>query len=112
MKPQNVYSQMTHVIDTVRQLETTISDLQQQMRLLLEENSRLLRENNLLRTKSTPQRMSLIAMSPTQSGRDNLLKLYKEGFHICNVNYGRLRTDGDCLFCMAFANKATKTEES
>lgn len=38
------------------------------------------------------------------SGFFNLLGLYDQEFHICNLHFGRKRS-GECLFCMAFLRK-------
>ncbi|MDF9407100.1 MAG: DNA replication initiation control protein YabA [Pelotomaculum sp. PtaB.Bin013] len=40
----------------------------------------------------------------TGEGFINLLELYDQGFHVCNLNFGGRRTAG-CLFCMAFLRK-------
>lgn len=41
---------------------------------------------------------------PSQEGLNNLIYLYKQGFHICNLYFGQMRS-GDCLFCAATLQK-------
>lgn len=44
-------------------------------------------------------------------GRENLIKLHDEGFHICPMHFGYRREGGDCLFCHAFISKRAESDE-
>ncbi|MFT8318675.1 MAG: DNA replication initiation control protein YabA [Sporolactobacillus sp.] len=119
MEKKDVFSQVSHLEEQLGQIYVDFGSLKAQLAHLLEQNQNLTLENGNLRKRL--ERESKISRQteentpdpgePDAAGRDigegydNLARLYQEGFHICNLHYGSVRKDGDCLFCLSFLNK-------
>jgi len=102
MDKQSLFVQVANLEERIGELYVELGSLKQKILDLIEENQRLIQGNQRLK--------ALSALSDSSGGQggegiDNLIEIYQEGFHICNVKYGSLRTEGECLFCLSFLQK-------
>lgn len=126
MDKREIFLKISSVEERIGELYQEMGELKNVIVALMEENAQLLVENEHLRNrldskaakpllKETKQQHKQVQSKTTPSkkkvvgeGYDNLARLYAEGFHICNVHYGSIRQEGDCLFCLSFLSGAAQ----
>ncbi|OEG00324.1 DNA replication initiation control protein YabA [Vulcanibacillus modesticaldus] len=116
MEKNEIFSHIVDIEEKLGNLYRELGQLKQKVVTLLEENHHLRIENEELRRRLESEYTSSEKKGKSKStinnkkvvgeGYDNLARLYHEGFHVCNLHFGNLRTEGDCLFCLSFLNKS------
>ncbi len=94
---------LTEVEEKLASLLEEVTRLKPYVKELEEENLRLKRERSM--PENETERVIANATRLEGVAHDNLLSLYKEGFHVCHLHFGQPLETGDCLFCMAFLRR-------
>ena len=93
MDKRDLYDSFGEMEQQMQQMLDKMAKLRADMTTVLEKNAELVIENELPKKAASTTTLS--------KSRQNLEKLYDEGFHVCNQFYGKRRDDDEsCVFCL------------
>lgn len=105
MAKRDVYEELKDLQAEMVKMISKFEQVQDEVTQTLEQNAELEIENQHLREVLRSDRNEGVSGNntepPLSKSRKNLEKLYEEGFHVCNFEYGKRReNDEPCAFCL------------
>lgn len=98
---REVYDRFANVTKQTQGLLDSMEQLKLDMTEILEENTELSVENEHLHTVIKEFKGENNEEDGLSMPRQNLQKIYEQGFHVCNEYYGkRLDYNESCTFCL------------
>lgn len=100
MDKREIYDSFEKMERQTKAVTEMLSKIKEELTQVLEENAELTIENQHLRDRLQESEVPQKEEPGLSKSRQNLEKLYKEGFHVCNDMYGSRRVnDEPCIFC-------------
>ncbi|WP_018659740.1 DNA replication initiation control protein YabA [Allofustis seminis] len=101
LKKKEIYDLFSDLEMQSEKTLETIKGMRQQIAALIEENQALQFENKHLRDRLEVAGSPVKKESGLTQSRLNLENIYEDGFHVCNVMFGKRREEDEpCAFCL------------
>ncbi|GAW99818.1 DNA replication initiation control protein YabA [Secundilactobacillus mixtipabuli] len=104
MAKRDVYEELKDLQAEMVKMISKFEQVQDEVTQTLEQNAELKIENQHLREvlrSEHNESLNNSAEPQLSKSRQNLEKLYEEGFHVCNFEYGKRRENNEpCAFCL------------
>ncbi|KRM86802.1 DNA replication initiation control protein YabA [Lacticaseibacillus thailandensis] len=119
MADRDVFEEFQQAANTAATLTQRLADLREDFTAVMEQNAELKIENEHLRDRlqeltepdGTPKQPA--TKGGLSKSKQNLEKIYNEGYHVCSFQYGSRRLNGEpCAFCSAVIYADADNERS
>ncbi|WDF83346.1 DNA replication initiation control protein YabA [Lacticaseibacillus pabuli] len=104
MAKNDLFEQFLDISDEAEQFATRLKALKEEVTKLLEQNAELRMENQSLHERVEELTAKGSAGKQTKGmtkSKQNLQKIYEEGYHVCSKFYGQHLEPGEsCAFCL------------